>query len=193
VRGRDPGDAEGRETWPDLAWLIDQAQRIVEAALPAPASRLRHGRLQILGIGWATVELDRAARELRPGLGLLAAAGFRDGGPDPLLGARSRLAGDALAGPVVVLLEPATEGRLAAFLARQGEGIAAVYVARPAGTPAGNRAGALPASGRGSSMAAWDRASGPLGPQRWLAGGRFGPWTILVDDTAQSPGSAAAG
>jgi len=44
-----------------------------------------------------------------------------------LLGARSWRIGD---GPVaLLLLEPRTEGRLAAALARRGEGVAAIYLA----------------------------------------------------------------
>jgi hypothetical protein len=123
----------------------------------------------LIGIGWATVDLDRAAPELCERLQTKAA------GPAPadrLLGARARIAtlvaspaGPALA---LVVLEPDREGPLAAFLARHGEGIAAVYARLPGGA-----AGSFeddPA--RGSVVA------GPLGPARRRAGGRNGPFLI---------------
>lgn len=76
----------------------------------------------ILARAWATVDLERSMRD--------------SGHPDPvdwepvkdeLLGARGwRLRGGE---PVILLLEPATEGRLAGWLARHGEGEAAVYQA----------------------------------------------------------------
>jgi hypothetical protein len=88
----------------------------------------------IMAIGWATVELDRAERELAdalaPELGepVRWAPAGRDLGP----GAAARR-GPALDGLPLILLEPDTEGRLAAILARHGEGVGAVYVRTPAG------------------------------------------------------------
>jgi len=67
----------------------------------------------LVGVGWSTVESERAAREL--GLDAL------DAPPDVALGASCRLA-DGPDGLVLVLLEPVTEGRLARSLARLGEG-----------------------------------------------------------------------
>jgi hypothetical protein len=74
----------------------------------------------VLGWAWATVDLERA----------LAEAGdvherTWSAVKDELLGARGVL----LLGsePQVVLLEPSTEGWLAGWLARHGEGEAAVY------------------------------------------------------------------
>jgi hypothetical protein len=80
-----------------------------------------------LGRGWATVDLDRAGMELRD---LLATdCAFEDAPRSEWLGARCRV-GRAVgrADSTLVLLEPDTEGRLAAFLARHGEGWAADYV-----------------------------------------------------------------
>ena len=81
------------------------------------------GELPVVGIGWATVELDRAAGEL-------AAIGmFTTAAREETLGAvarRTRL-GDR-ARPAAVLLEPDTEGLLAAALARFGEGVLALYL-----------------------------------------------------------------
>lgn len=67
-------------------------------------------------LGWATVDAER-----------LAAAGFGLGADlpdDSLLGARVRATHD----PRRILLEPANEGRVAATLARLGEGPAALYL-----------------------------------------------------------------
>jgi hypothetical protein len=79
----------------------------------------------------------------------------------------------------MLLLEPSTEGRLAAFLARHGEGVAAVYVqaAGLADTGGESLPGRLFDGGSG-------RENGPLGAQRWLAGDRWGPWLIAVADEA---------
>jgi hypothetical protein len=81
-----------------------------------------------VGRGWATVELDRSAGELA---GLLdQGATFADAPRSALLGARCRVArARADEGGVrwIVLLEPDTEGRVAAFLARAGEGWAAAW------------------------------------------------------------------
>jgi hypothetical protein len=80
-------------------------------------------------IGWATVELDRAARELAAGLGLTPEA-FCPAGDSVALGARCRVAIDALPGGLALaILEPATEGRLAGYLARHGEGPAVIWFA----------------------------------------------------------------
>ena len=78
------------------------------------------GAPRLVAIGWATVDLERTVAEL----GTLDA---RPTDHDDLLGARA-LRMDA--GPVtLLLLEPSTEGRLAAALARRGEGMVALYVA----------------------------------------------------------------
>jgi hypothetical protein len=77
-------------------------------------------------IGWATVEMERAEREMQkrmPGARFTSAPG------DSLLGARVRLlALDADPASRIVLLEPSTEGRLAGSLARFGEGPVALYL-----------------------------------------------------------------
>ncbi len=80
--------------------------------------------------GWATVELERAARELgdrlRPG------AAFVEAADSELLAARC-LVGELVDGPDgrwLVLLEPSTEGRISATLARHGEGWVASWEAR---------------------------------------------------------------
>jgi len=76
-----------------------------------------------LAIGWATVELDRAARDLGAALDI----DFVDAAPSVHLGAACRRSSTTVEGVDVVLLEPDTEGRLAATLVRHDEGWAAVW------------------------------------------------------------------
>jgi len=79
----------------------------------------------LIGIGWATVDLDRAARELAREAGLDRSR-VRPAPDDEALGAvAGRL--DVKDG-ALILLEPRTEGRLAAALARHGEGPVAAYL-----------------------------------------------------------------
>jgi len=97
-------------------------------------------RTTIVAVGWATVEADRARREFD---GLLGTAVWLPLERDPLLGARPwrRSARPPADGDVdLLVLEPDTEGRIAAFLARFGEGVAVVCV-RGAGS-SGDLAGA---------------------------------------------------
>jgi hypothetical protein len=77
-----------------------------------------------IGRGWATVDLDRAEAGLR---GLIGdGADFEDAPRSTSLGAKARRA-RGIDGDWIVLLEPDTEGRLAGFLARHGEGWAATW------------------------------------------------------------------
>ncbi len=129
-------------------------------ALPAPASRLH-------ALGWATVELDRAERELTADLGLAPAA-FISAPESGVLGARCRVALDTFPGRVaLVILEPATEGRLSAALARHGEApLAAWFVLL------GEMGGVRPPS----------TAHGPFGPERIAPEGSInGLRRLLVD------------
>jgi hypothetical protein len=148
--------------------------------------------LRLAGTGWATVELDRAEDEL--GMWLGDGGGERDGGKpadtvDPHLGgfARVRPAG-GLPGDAFVLLEPNTEGRLAASLARDGEGPCALYL-RPA---EGLTAWAAAARSRGVRLGV--RRAGPLGVEVLLAGWPVaGPHLLVVDAPRPSKRNAAAG
>jgi hypothetical protein len=136
--------------------------------------------LRLVGLGWATVELDRAVDELGMWLGdpLAAAAG------DPLLGAHAR-AYDAggLPGDRVVLLEPSTEGRLAASLARDGEGPIALYL-----RPLTGLRGWLPAA-RARGVTLSSRRLGPLGSSVLITGGPASGPHLLIVDTPSSPRS----
>jgi hypothetical protein len=125
----------------------------------------------IIALGWATVELDRAERELRgttPGEWV-----SEPDTADELLGAVARPlraqqtsvppAGWLGGADRVVLLEPSTEGRIAACLARHGEGPCVVWAHLP-GT-------SLPA---GAPL-------GPFGPERLESRGpAWGPHVLLV-------------
>ena len=153
-----------------------------EPSLPAAAGP----SLELAGIGWATVELDRAEKELGQWLG----DAVEPASPiDAQLGAhaRVRLAG-GLPGRHVVLLEPSTEGRVAASLARDGEGPCAIYL-RPAG---GLDPWAAAARDRGIHLGR--RRVGPLGRSALVAGAPpAGPHLILVDPgptTKRAPGTS---
>jgi hypothetical protein len=134
--------------------------------------------LRVAGIGWATVELERAA-------GDLAAAFARAGMPEPrwtpaprdeLLGAMAWVSREWWPAeglevpPAVVLLEPDTEGRLAATLARFGEGVGVAYLARAA------------AQSNVVSTRLGLAAGGPLGAARLvLARPTWGPNLVVLD------------
>lgn len=132
----------------------------------------------LLAVGWATVELDRAEIEVAA---LVAAGTAREPSTtalpdDSLLGARARAVWLAENGPSIVLLEPSTEGRLAAALARFGEGPAVVYVGTSAGPP-GLDADRL----RGAGVAVSREEPGPFGPQVLVPGERpWGPHLIVT-------------
>ena len=97
---------------------------------------------RVVGRGWATVDLERAEAELRH---LAAGARFDDAERSAWLGARCRRARatDGTDGEWIVLLEPDTEGRLAAFLARNGEDWAATWEVADDETVVGSRPGPL--------------------------------------------------
>ena len=78
---------------------------------PSPST----GRL--IAVGVATVDHERLARDLEIELSAIA-------GEEPSIGARSW----SVPGTRLRLLEPSTEGRLAAALARHGEGPIALYL-----------------------------------------------------------------
>ncbi len=101
---------------------------------------------RLVALGWATVDLERTLADLGPTAG---PPGPTTGPPtpdEPLLGARAAL---VRAGPsMLVILEPVTEGRLAAALARHGEGVCALYLRTDAPLGAGTRTTALGVQGR---------------------------------------------
>jgi hypothetical protein len=120
--------------------------------------------LPVAGIGWATVELDRAAREL-------ASLGPFEAAPgDANLGAAARRVrpGDRTQ-PVLLLIEPETEGPLAAALARFGEGVGAVYL------------GPLDRGDVDDTPRLGPPRSGPIGPARLVIGRpAWGPHVLVL-------------
>ncbi len=134
----------------------------IESLETLPASR---ASIDILAVGWATVESERAATEL--------GGEWRPAPRDALLGASvQRSTGRE---PPILLLEPDSEGRLAGALARHGEGPIALYL----------RADGKTADERGLAQARTRAGAGPLGRQ-WLvlAGPPAGPFLLLVDGPA---------
>jgi hypothetical protein len=150
---------------------------------PPPPDR---SDLVVVAVGWATVDLDRAEQELDEWLGGPPADAERDD-LDPHLGARVRIRpADGLPGNAIALLEPTTEGRLAASLARDGEGPCALYL-RP-------RDGLDPwiAAAYRRGVAASTRAAGPFGASVLVAARPVaGPHLVIVADG--SPGAEAPG
>jgi hypothetical protein len=157
---------------------------------PAPVEGSRPPEL--VGLGWCTVDLDRAESELDPWLGPRPAApapGMDLDGDglwtDEHLGARARLReGAGLPGAWMVLLEPSTEGRVAAALARDDEGPCALYLRPSAGLEAW-----LVAAHEGGISAGVPR-DGPFGLQVLLAGSPAGPHVIVTE--GRTPVSSAA-
>jgi hypothetical protein len=144
----------------------------VERGAVPPERTDEPGGPRLLGVAFATVDMERAGA---------AFEGLRGELPgDEILGAR--MARSGIAG--VVLAEPRTEGRLAATLARQGEGPAALYVAVASGALDVVRAWLTAAGERPR------RGVGPFGRQV-LARSRppWGPHLLLV---AETPLDAAA-
>lgn len=132
--------------------------------------------------GWATVELDRAEASfgaasgsagsvVHPATGAALTGAAHDDARDELLGALVRVI-QAADHREVVLLEPFTEGRLAATLARHGEGFAVLYLIADAVAPARAMAAGFVLSSAGL---------GPFGPQRLVVQGpRWGPFLVIA-------------
>ncbi len=173
-----PWRREGEDDEPVGEGRLVFEPNLAEDAGRAPASRARGtiaapGLPALVGVAWATVELDRAADELDPWL--LPADGRTDT-QEPHLGARVRVrATEALPGSAILLVEPSKEGRLAASLARDGEGPCALYLCPPEGLDAwveGARRRGVTVSGR---------RIGPLGPSVLVPGLAIaGPHIVVV-------------
>ena len=126
----------------------------------------------VLAVGWATVELERAERELGAAFDL----DFVDAPGSVHLGCACRRSVATVDGVHVVLLEPTTEGRLAVPLARHGEGLAAAWI-RDDPTRA--------TTGRSTTTRSTSAARpGPFGSERLVLGGAVsGPRHLLVRGT----------
>jgi len=125
---------------------------------------------ELLAVIWATVDVERAVA----GIGLPAA----DLPDDQLLGALVRLVRPPDSEPIA-LLEPRTEGRIAATLARSGEGPAGRYVVAAEGLAS------VAARAAASGVALSHEEDGPFGRSVLvLAGPSTGPHLVLVDRPA---------
>jgi hypothetical protein len=125
----------------------------------SPRARLEAavGDDPVVGVGWATVDLDRAIDEIADGVGLSPDA-FVEVPPSVALGAQCRAANASLGvrDVVLVILEPITEGRLAGHLARYDEGPAVIW------------SGDGHAGARTGPATAASATPGPLGPETLL-------------------------
>lgn len=128
-----------------------------------------------VALGWSTVELDRAATELAAALAIPVEQ-FVEAADSVGLGARCRVGHGVLqSGLSLVLLEPATEGRLAASLARAGEGPVVIWLA------AANIATVTFRLGRIGVAVSGERG-GPFGAERLLLDGPIhGPYRLLIE------------
>jgi hypothetical protein len=93
-------------------------EKVYGRLFPGTADRRR-----VLAVIWATVDRDRLLVESEWSAAEILA-------DDPHLGASVALVVPAVGDPIAIL-EPLTEGRLAATLARHGEGPAGEYVETP--------------------------------------------------------------
>lgn len=122
----------------------------------------------LVAVGWATVDLERSIEDARADAASAWAPAVRDG----ILGARSARRPDpaTIDGVELVLLEPDTEGLLAATLARFGEGLAVAWFEPD---PPGARRSRSAIGGT------------PFGPGRLVTGGpRWGPFAIVLEGLA---------
>jgi len=136
-----------------------------------------NGVSDIVALGWATVDADRASAAPP----IYSAAAFTLLPDDGQLGASVR--GCLGRRAAVLLLEPATEGRLAATLARLGEGPAALYLV------AGGDGLESFVSAIGATRGRAEVRPGPLGPALLLPGSpAWGPHLLVVTPRSDAPG-----
>lgn len=156
--------------------LIDGAGERVGGAAGAAGGRpdTPPNSRRILAVIWATVDRERVLADLS-----LAGERLAD---DPLLGASVSLVRPPDGHPIAIL-EPLTEGRLAATLARHGEGPAGEYVVAPLPLEAiGAAAGA-------AGLVLGRPADGPFGRSVLVLSGRAGgPHLVLVERPAVTIG-----
>jgi hypothetical protein len=132
-------------------------------------------RLKVIGTGLATVDLDQGEERARATVAYRAVTGAPD---DLLLGARCRIV-TVEKGPSLILLEPITEGRLAASLARYGQEPVVSYMI----TLVPGEDVVRPAAAAGIRLS--PPTPGPLGLSRLVLGGpAWGPHVILVESAA---------
>jgi peptidoglycan/xylan/chitin deacetylase (PgdA/CDA1 family) len=154
--------------------IVDALRAAIQTAT-APVVDGGSPRSRLVAIGWATVELERAIAELARALGTEPGA-FRRAGGSVSLGSSCHVGAALLEGGIdLAVVEPSTEGRLAAHLARHGEGPTIAWFAdlrSPGDTTAARDAG----------------VDGPFGPERVLPAYADGLLRLLV---AAPPGTIA--
>jgi len=152
-----------------------------EPGRPATDHDSVRGSPILLGVGWATVDLDRAAAQLGAPPGRIA--------DDRLLGARCMVVPGS---PALLLLEPATEGRIAASLARWGEGPAVLYVGFAGSGATGLSMHLEAVRGRVGRLSA--PALGPFGSAVAIAGGPpWGPHLVFTEADVAGPSAGTIG
>jgi hypothetical protein len=153
---------------------------LLGAATTTQAESLTRGRAT--AVGWATVELDRAVAELRVAF-RIPSERFAVAHDSASLGARCLVAPDVLPGGAsLVVLEPNSEGRLAATLARHDEGPVAVWLTVE------DLADIVRTLRRAATHLSPPQA-GPFGTERLILDGPVhGPHSLLV----QRPGTIPA-
>ena len=114
--------------------------------------------LPVIALGWATVDTERGSAELAD------YGPFQPAADEAILGARSVVGPPGTGNLRVAIVEPNTEGRLAATLARHDEGPAVLWVA---GTPQ-------------VDLLLSTAARGPFGSERLVLGGRLGGRHLIV-------------
>jgi hypothetical protein len=129
-------------------------------------------RLETLAEIWATVDLERSLRERERTSNAVDATAA-----DPHLGARVAMIAAGERG-LLALAEPTTEGRLAASLARRGEGPAGRYLS----LQDGDTIEAYRRRAHAAGVAISRVRPGPFGPSVLLVGGPVGgPLLIVVE------------
>ena len=132
----------------------------------------RAGR-RVVAVIWATVDRDRVVTDLQLSVERLA--------DDMLLGASVGLVRPADTDPIAIL-EQFTEGRIAATLARHGEGPAGEYVEAPFGHDA------MKAAAASAGLVLGRQAAGPFGRSVLVLGPVDGPHLVLVERPAGTIG-----
>jgi len=147
--------------------LAGLAQLDVDELPPGPGpATAPSAAIDVAAVGWATVDLDRAAANFGDRLGGQEGSSFIRAPADRLLGASVRRSAGRR--PDLLLLQPDTEGRLAGALARYGEGPVALYLR-------------VPNLDRIANGPTTRQGAGPLGPARLvLDGPPAGPFVLLV-------------
>jgi hypothetical protein len=154
-------------TGPDLRAELEAVALAIRADAAARDPWL--AELPVVGVGWATVDLERA-------IGELAALGpFTAVTRDATLGAAARRAQAAQPrGAAVLVLEPDTEGLLAASVARFGEGVLVAWL------------GPLERADIDDTPMLGPSRAGPLGPARLVIGRpAWGPHAFVLAGAAR--------